>query len=156
VDIRLCLALNNLGALKLRVASAGGVSPKGPGRIRPQIPTRLLQFHTELLPCVEPIAAALVAIGADQPFDIGFHRDLPHGLHDSSQEILSPLYCSSSTSAIHSVFAHRPLVTMPFTRAGLHVIEHSARRVLAVESSPRSSALTTSVNSNSERQAESD
>ena len=30
MDIRLCLALNNLGALKLRVASAGGVSPKGP------------------------------------------------------------------------------------------------------------------------------
>jgi hypothetical protein len=86
VDIRLCLALNNLGALKLHVASAGGVSPKGPGRIRSQLPTRLFQFHTELLPCIEPIAAALVAIGADQPFDIGVHRDPPHGLHDSSQK----------------------------------------------------------------------
>src|SRR4029077_3117312 len=36
---------------------------------------------------IEPIGAALVPAGADQPFDIGFHQDLQHRLRHGSQEI---------------------------------------------------------------------
>jgi len=44
---------------------------------------------------IEPISAALVAGGADQPFDIGFHRDLQHRLRHGSQEIATSAILSS-------------------------------------------------------------
>jgi hypothetical protein len=59
---------------------------------------------------VEPVGAALVPAGADQPFDIGFHQDLPHRRHGSPPPRIAaatdrrkspaPLFGSSSTSAI--------------------------------------------------------
>jgi sRNA-binding protein len=33
---------------------------------------------------IETIGTALVAAGADQPFDIGFHQDLQHRLRHGS------------------------------------------------------------------------
>jgi hypothetical protein len=36
---------------------------------------------------IEPVAAALVAAGADQAFDVGLHQDLQYRLGDGSQEI---------------------------------------------------------------------
>jgi len=36
---------------------------------------------------IQPLGAALVPAGANQPFDIGFHQDLQHAFRHGAQEI---------------------------------------------------------------------
>ena len=57
---------------------------------------------------IEPIAAALVPAGADQPFDIGFHQDLQHRLRHGSQEIAVAALLQQLNQR-HSVVGHRVL-----------------------------------------------
>ena len=57
---------------------------------------------------IQPIAAALVPAGADQPFDIGFHQDLQHRLRHGSQEIAVAALLQQLDQR-HSVLGHRVL-----------------------------------------------
>ena len=57
---------------------------------------------------VQPLGAAFVAAGADQPFDIGFHQDLQHRLGHGSQEIAVAALLQQLDKR-HSVVGHRVL-----------------------------------------------
>jgi hypothetical protein len=107
---------------------------------------------------IEPIGRALVAAGADQALDIGFHQDLQHCLRHRSKEVTLATLLQQLDKR-HSVIVHRVLggsrvkgcnftvAHLPgdhrsLTRAGLHVIGHSARRALTAEIPPRARTLT--------------
>jgi hypothetical protein len=57
---------------------------------------------------IEPVAAALVAAGADQAFDVGLHQDLQYRLGDGSQEIAIAALLQQLDKR-HSLFGHRVL-----------------------------------------------
>src|SRR5207247_993946 len=57
---------------------------------------------------IEPLGAALVPAGADQPFDIGFHQDLQHRLRYGSQEIAVTALLQQLDQR-HSLIGHRVL-----------------------------------------------
>ncbi len=57
---------------------------------------------------IEPLAAAFVATGANQPLDIRLHQDLQHRLRHGSQEI-SIAALLQQLDKRHSVVGHRAL-----------------------------------------------
>jgi len=69
---------------------------------------------------IEPIGAALVPAGADQPFDIGFHQDLQHCLRHGSQEIAVAALLQQLGQR-HSVIGHRVLGQLGVKPCKLHL-----------------------------------
>ena len=57
---------------------------------------------------IQPVGAALVATGADQALDIGFHQDLQHRLRHRPQEVAVPALLQQLGKR-HSVLGHRVL-----------------------------------------------
>jgi site-specific DNA recombinase len=60
------------------------------------------------VPVVEPLGAAFVPPRADQPFDIGFHQDLQHGLRHGPEKIAITALLQQLDKR-HSVVGHRVL-----------------------------------------------
>jgi hypothetical protein len=57
---------------------------------------------------IEPVDAALMAAGADQPFDIGLHQDLQHGFRHSPEKIALAALLQQRDKR-HSILGHRVL-----------------------------------------------